>query len=92
MKEAEEPLENPDPEDQDEEAQVDADPSQSCHGNSPTDQSQRRVRQCVHKVGQHQDQPTGAPLAGEDLNPVEHDPDQEDEEVQAQNARQNPGK
>ena len=86
MKEAEEPLENPDPEDQDEEAQVDADPSQACHGNPPADHSQRWIRQGVDKVGQYQDDPLRSPLAGEDLNPVEHDPDQEDEEVQAQNA------
>ena len=84
-------MEDEDPEEQDQEAQIDADPSQARHGHPLTDQPQGRIRQGVHEVGQHQNGPLGAPLAGEQLNPVEHDPDQEDEEVQAQNARQDRG-
>ena len=83
-------MEDEDPEEQDQEAQIDADPSQARHGHPLTDQPQGRIRQGVHEVGQHQNGPLGAPLAGEQLNPVEHDPDQEDEEVQVQNAPQDP--
>lgn len=73
-----------DADEQDDESQVERDLSQPQRRNDLTQQLQGRIGECVHDLGEDEEEACGSPIAGEHLDQIEHDSRQEHVDVEAQ--------